>query len=95
MNLQVIEAVKVIANEELRHRFSNVIRMHKDDGSFLTEADLAVQTRIQKLLQEKHPEILPTFLRTGKPMLSPRIDDSGGQSPDALNKASQALASQA
>lgn len=57
MNLQIIEAVKNIANEELPHRFSNVTRMLKEDGSFLTEADLAVQTRIQNLLQEKYPEI--------------------------------------
>ena len=57
MNAQIIEAVKNIANEELSHRFAKVARMHKADGSFLTEADLAVQTRIQLLLQEKYPEI--------------------------------------
>jgi myo-inositol-1(or 4)-monophosphatase len=60
MNLQIIDAVKKIANEELTHRFANVTRTQKQDGSFLTEADLAVQTRIQLLLQEKYPEI--TFL---------------------------------
>lgn len=60
MNLQIIEAVKNIANEELSFRFANVTRTHKQDGSFLTEADLAVQTRVQILLQEKYPEI--TFL---------------------------------
>lgn len=54
MNLEIIEAVKVIANEELRHSFANVTRMHKDDGSFLTEADIAVQSRIQALLQENY-----------------------------------------
>lgn len=57
MNIQIIEAVKTIANEELRHRFANVTRMQKEDGSFLTEADLAVQNRIQLLLQEKYPQI--------------------------------------
>ena len=57
MNLEIIDAVKAIANEELRHRFANVTRMHKDDGSFLTEADIAVQSRIQTLLHEKYPEI--------------------------------------
>lgn len=57
MDVQIIEAVKTIANEELLHRFSNVIRTHKQDGSFLTEADLAVQTRIQALLQQKYPGI--------------------------------------
>lgn len=60
MNLSIIEAIKKIANEELIPRFANVTRMQKQDGSFITEADLAVQTRIQLLLQEKYPEI--TFL---------------------------------
>lgn len=60
MNLQIIEAVKTIANEELTGRFANVTRILKQDGSFLTEADLAVQTRVQVLLQERYPEI--TFL---------------------------------
>ena len=57
MNLEIIEAIKNIAKEELSHRFANVTRSHKADGSFLTEADLAMQTRIQKLLHEKYPEI--------------------------------------
>lgn len=57
MNQLIIEAVKTIANEELLHRFSNVIRTHKTDGSFLTEADLAVQTRIQNLLEDMYPDI--------------------------------------
>ena len=57
MNIQIIEAVKNIAHEELSSRFANVARILKDDGSFLTEADLAVQNRIQLLLQEKYPEI--------------------------------------
>ena len=60
MNSQNIEAIKKIANEELRHRFANVMRTHKLDGSFLTEADLAVQTRVQTLLQAQYPDI--TFL---------------------------------
>lgn len=60
MNSQNIEAIKKIANEELRHRFANVTRTHKQDGSFLTEADLAVQTRVQALLKEQYPDI--TFL---------------------------------
>jgi len=60
MNSQIIEAVKAITKEELSFRFANVTRTHKQDGSFLTEADLAVQTRVQILLQEKYPQI--TFL---------------------------------
>lgn len=57
MNKNIINAVKTIANKELLHRFSNVIRTHKTDGSFLTEADLAVQNRIQTLLKDTYPDI--------------------------------------
>jgi len=57
MNTQIIEAIKAIAKQELKPRFAKVIRSHKQDGSFLTEADLAVQTKIEKLLHEKYPEI--------------------------------------
>lgn len=57
MNIDIIEAIKNIANEELSHRFANVARSHKADGSFVTEADLAMQSRIQLLLKEKYPEI--------------------------------------
>jgi len=60
MNQKIIKSVITIADEELRHRFSNVTREHKKDGSFLTEADLAVQTRVQSLLMEQYPDI--TFL---------------------------------
>ena len=60
MNQQIIKSVITIADEELRHRFANVTREHKKDGSFLTEADLAVQTRVQSLLLEQYPDI--TFL---------------------------------
>ncbi len=57
MNNKIIELIKEIANQELKHRFANVVRRHKKDGSFLTEADLAVQTRIEKLLLKNYPEI--------------------------------------
>jgi len=57
MNLEVIESVKKIASEELLHRFSNVTRSYKDDGSFVTEADFAVQERMQTLLKKKYSEI--------------------------------------
>jgi len=57
MNNEIISAVKGIAREELPHRFANVARQHKQDGSFLTEADLAVQTRIESLLAKEFPAI--------------------------------------
>jgi len=60
MNQQIIESVITIANEELSPRFAKVSRTHKQDGSFLTEADLAVQRRVQKLLLDEYPDI--TFL---------------------------------
>lgn len=57
MDKHIIEAVKNIAHEELCTRFASVLRTHKQDGSFLTEADLAVQARIQQLLQEIFSDI--------------------------------------
>ena len=60
MNREIIESVIKIANEELKPRFAKVTRTHKQDGSFLTEADLAVQTRVQNLLMDNFPDI--TFL---------------------------------
>ena len=57
MNPVIIEAIKKIAQEELPHRFANVTRSFKEDGSFLTEADLAVQQRIQVLLKEQFPDV--------------------------------------
>jgi len=57
MNDEIIQAVKNIARKELSPRFAKVSRTHKCDGSFLTEADLAVQEQVQNLLLEKYPEI--------------------------------------
>ena len=57
MNPVIIEAIKKIAQEELPQRFANVTRSFKEDGSFLTEADLAIQQRIQELLKEQYPDV--------------------------------------
>jgi len=57
MNITIIESIKTIANEELKPRFANVDRMTKQDGSFLTEADLAVQTKVHGLLSTHFPDI--------------------------------------
>jgi myo-inositol-1(or 4)-monophosphatase len=43
------------AREELLPRFADVQRSTKVDGSFVTEADLAVQARITQVLQEHYP----------------------------------------
>ena len=45
------------AREELLPRFTRVAHEFKSDGSFLTEADLAVQTRIAQALKQLAPEI--------------------------------------
>ena len=74
MNLKIVNAIKEISDKELKHRFSNVAREHKKDGSFLTEADLAMQNRVQALLMDCYPDI--TFL--GEEM-------SGKQQQHALN----------
>lgn len=71
----VIEA----AQEELLPRFTNVKRGIKADGTFLTEADLAVQNRIADELKSHWPDILflgeemaaeeqQTLLQSGKPI---------------------------
>ncbi|MGB5178233.1 MAG: inositol monophosphatase family protein [Gammaproteobacteria bacterium] len=44
------------AQEELLPRFARVERQHKRDGSILTEADLAVQSRIATQLLQRWPE---------------------------------------
>ena len=44
------------AQEELLPRFARVERQHKRDGSVLTEADLAVQSRIAAQLLQQWPE---------------------------------------
>ena len=44
------------AREELLPRFADVQRNTKADGSFVTEADLAVQARITQALKEHYPD---------------------------------------
>ena len=44
------------AQQELLPRFARVERQHKRDGSVLTEADLAVQSRIAAQLLQQWPE---------------------------------------
>ena len=44
------------AREELLTRFARVERRHKRDGSILTEADLAVQSRIASRLLQQWPD---------------------------------------
>lgn len=56
-NLQQLQAIIVAAaREELLPRFTRVEREHKADGSFLTEADLAVQSRIAAQLLQHWPD---------------------------------------
>lgn len=51
----LISLVRNVAREELLPRFTRVERGVKMDGSFITEADLAVQHRLQLLLQKNWP----------------------------------------
>ena len=50
------EIVVSAGTEELLPRFTHVEHTHKADGSLLTEADLAVQTRIAEQLQQRWPQ---------------------------------------
>jgi len=49
--------VRDIARAELLPRFADVQRQAKDDGSIVTEVDLAMQRRIQEALVRHWPEI--------------------------------------
>lgn len=53
----IIDVIKGVAHQELCPRFAKVIRSHKQDGSFLTEADLAVQKQVQELLLNSYPDV--------------------------------------
>jgi myo-inositol-1(or 4)-monophosphatase len=56
-DLQQLQTIIVLAaREELLPRFTRVEREHKADGSFLTEADLAVQKRIAEQLLQHWPD---------------------------------------
>ncbi len=67
------------AREELLPRFARVARQHKVDGSVLTEADLAMQERVARQLQQRFPDTVflgeemeaaeqKQLLQTGKPV---------------------------
>lgn len=49
--------VRTAAREELLTRFGHTTRRQKPDGSWLTEADLAMQSRLQSALADRHPGI--------------------------------------
>ena len=57
MNQKIIDAIKDIANINLSTRFANVTHIYKTDGSYLTEADLAVQTQVQNLLKKDYSNV--------------------------------------
>lgn len=58
IDLQALtELVITAAEEELMPRFTNVKRGEKSDGSVITEADLALQDRLQVALQSLYPDI--------------------------------------
>ena len=54
--IQLKEIIVSAAKEELLPRFSRVVRSHKADGSVITEADIAMQQRIARQLQEAWPD---------------------------------------
>lgn len=80
MDINKLKSIVITAGrEELLPRFTKVKRGIKADGSFLTEADLAVQDRIAAELKANWPEVLflgeempadeqQALLRSGKPL---------------------------
>lgn len=58
VDLQVLTAeIRQIAQEEILPRFARVGFAFKQDGSLLTEADLATDRRIREFLRQQWPEI--------------------------------------
>lgn len=53
----VEEIIKATARQELQPRFAKVKRGIKQDGSFVTEADLSAQARIASELKRQWPDI--------------------------------------
>ena len=53
---QLKQIIISAARDELLPRFADVRRNTKMDGSFVTEADLAVQARITQALQQHYPD---------------------------------------
>ena len=53
---KIIGLVKQAAREELLSRFTRVSSQQKSDGSIVTEADLAMQTRLQNELLSSYPD---------------------------------------
>jgi len=51
----VIDAVRSVAIEEILPRYRSVVATRKDDGSLVTEADLAAQRSLAKRLQALQP----------------------------------------
>jgi len=54
---EIKDIVIQAGDEELLPRFNNIGFKHKKDGSVITEADFAVQNRIQNRLKELSPDI--------------------------------------
>lgn len=48
---RVIEAVRRVAAEEILPRYRSVVALRKDDGSIVTEADLAAQRALERRLR--------------------------------------------
>lgn len=53
---EVVALVRAAADEELASRFTATSRTVKADGSFVTEADLAMQQRLQSELAQRWPQ---------------------------------------
>ena len=54
---ELTRLIRTVAREELLPRFRQVERHYKADGSVVTAADLAVQTRLSAELARRTPDI--------------------------------------
>ncbi len=76
----LIQHIKDIAEQEIIHRFERTTINFKQDGSIVTETDLAVQNRLQTVLAELTPEI-PLL---GEEMTAEEQHKLANENPDGL-----------
>jgi myo-inositol-1(or 4)-monophosphatase len=77
-DLSVLESiVRTAAREELLARFRQTSRREKADGSWLTEADLAMQSRLQAELAARHPKIALLGEEMEAPQQARLLDEAG------------------
>ena len=74
---RVIDAVRTVAAEEILPRYRSVSATRKDDGSLVTEADLAAQLALARRLQQL--ESIPLVAEEMTPQEQEAVYARGGR----------------